>query len=236
MSDSLIQMRTGFDVNYVDHFGSDEMICRAARVSTLGAASLDTVHSQGLIRFLMRNRHGSPFEHGGVTMRITAPIFVWREFMRHRIGFSYNEQSGRYMELEPVFYVPPVERPLVQEGKAGEYIFVEGTQAQGDQVYRDLTSAYEQAWISYQHMLSIGIAKEVARMCLPVATYSTAYVTCNPRSIMSFLSLRTKSESSLYKSYPQWEIEQVANQIEALFGDLWPMTHNAFEAFGRMAP
>ena len=100
-----IHVRNDFDVELVDSMGSDELICRAARVSTLGAASIDTSESAGLIGFLMGNRHGSPFEHNAMMLRVTAPIFVWREFMRHRIGFSYNEESGRYKVLDGVFYV-----------------------------------------------------------------------------------------------------------------------------------
>ncbi len=118
-------VRCDFDVELVDFSGSDELICKAARVSTLGAASIDSSESKGLIKFLMSNRHGSPFEHSLMMFRISAPIFVWREFMRHRIGFSYNEQSGRYMQLDPVFYIPNGMRPLIQVGKAGAYSFIE---------------------------------------------------------------------------------------------------------------
>ena len=231
-----IQLRSYFDVGVVQSVGSDEMICRAARVSTLGAASLETEESSGLINFLMKNRHGSPFEHGLMTFRISAPIFVWREFMRHRIGFSYNEQSGRYMEMEPVFYVPAGNRPLVQTGKAGAYEFVPGSTVDWEITIDTLAGAYDQCWYNYQHMLKHGIAKEVARMCLPVAIYSTAYVTCNPRSLMSFLSLRTKDPESKFPSYPQWEIEQVAKGMETWFTHLYPLTHRAFQNNGRVSP
>lgn len=231
-----IKLRHDFDVDLVEQAGSDELICRAARVSTLGAASIDTEESAGLIRFLLSNRHGSPFEHSMLTFRVTAPIFVWREFMRHRIGFSYNEQSGRYMELDGVFYIPPPERALVQVGKPGHYSFVEGTGDQYSIMFTELSSAYEVAWSTYQYLLKSDVAKEVARLCLPVATYSTAYVTCNPRSLMSFLSLRTKDENSKFPSYPQWEIEQVARQMESFFAKVFPLTHAAFESAGRVSP
>jgi flavin-dependent thymidylate synthase len=228
--------------------GGDDMICKAARVSTLGAESLETQESAGLINFLMKNRHGSPFEHGSMTFRISAPIFVWREFMRHRIGFSYNEESGRYKVLDPVFYVPARKfwnsdrnewipgRHLIQVGKPGHYEFEQGTDGQEVAVYNSLVESYSQAWRSYQHMLNMNIAKEVARMCLPVAIYSTAYVTCNPRSLMSFLSLRTKNDLSMFPSYPQWEIEEVARNMEELFADKFPITHGAFMTNGRVSP
>src|ERR1700741_1099473 len=125
-----IILRSDFDVDLVEFAGSDELICKAARVSTLGAASIDSAESAGLINFLMKNRHGTPFEHSMMMFRISGPIAMWREYMRHRIGFSYNEQSGRYMELDPVFYIPPKHRNLVQTGKPGHYIFVPGTDQQ----------------------------------------------------------------------------------------------------------
>ena len=231
-----ITLRSDFDVDLVLNAGSDEFICKAARVSTLGAASIDSSESAGLIRFLMSNRHGSPFEHGLMTFRISAPIFVWREFMRHRIGFSYNEQSGRYMELDPVFYMPAKNRKLVQKGKPGAYEFVPGNDAQYALTGNALTQSYNEAWSAYQHMLEYGIAKEVARDCLPVAIYSTAYVTCNPRSIMSFLSLRTKREVSKFPSYPLREIEMVAEKMELFFSDLFPLTYTAFNDAGRVSP
>ncbi|QJD49645.1 thymidylate synthase [Gordonia phage Secretariat] len=228
--------QSDFSVELVDSMGSDQSVCQAARVSTVGADSYGTEESQGLINFLMKNRHGSPFEHGTLTFRITAPIFVWREFMRHRIGFSYNEQSGRYMELDAVSYLPTRDRPLIQVGKAGHYTFVAGTDEDFEFVIEQLCTAYDAAWSAYHAMLDRGIAKEVARFPLPVAAYSTAYVTCNPRSLMSFLSLRTHREDSKFPSYPQWEIAQVAEQMEAIFGKLFPMTLDSFTANGRVSP
>ena len=231
-----IIFRDTFDVELVDSMGSDEFICKAARVSTLGADSIDSEESAGLIRFLMSNRHGTPFEHATMTFRISAPIFVWREFMRHRIGFSYNEQSGRYMELSPEFYLPNKQRLLTQQGKPGHYEFVAGSVYQYEVCTHELTYSYNRAWNAYKIQLTAGVAKEVARMCLPVATYSTAYVTCNPRSLMSFLSLRTKSDISKFPSYPLLEINEVANQMEEIFRDLFPVTYNAFNDSGRVAP
>lgn len=233
---SKIEFSSSMKVEMVEAAGSDEKICKAARVSTLGAASIDSEESEGLLKFLLVNRHGSPFEHGMMTFRISAPIFVWREFMRHRIGFSYNEESGRYKKLEPKFYIPSLGRPMIQVGKAGAYSFVQGTEQQYDESLSDMGAAYVEAWHSYSQMLERGIARELARVVLPVATYSTAYVTCNPRSLMSFLSLRTSHPDSKFPSYPQWEIEQVARQMEALFAKQFPITHKIFDASGRVSP
>jgi thymidylate synthase (FAD) len=160
---------------------------------------------------------------------------VFREFMRHRIA-SYNEESGRYRELNPVFYVPGPERNLVQVGKAGAYDFVPGTAEQTDlavsEAKRIATAAYE----SYQGMLAAGIAREVARIVLPLSIYSSMYVTMNARSLMNFLSLRTKREGSHFPSFPQREIELAAEQMEAVFAELMPLTFAAFNENGRVAP
>lgn len=231
-----IELSSSFPVELVEMAGSDQRICQAARVSTVGAQSAGTEESEGLIKFLLLNRHGSPFEHGMMTFRISAPIFVWREFMRHRIGFSYNEQSGRYMELEPKFYIPKADRPLVQIGKPGAYDFKQGSTQQYSETVSEMGYAYSEAWAAYKNMLWNGVAKEVARSVLPVATYSTAYVTCNPRSLLSFLSLRTKDETSKFPSYPQWEIEQVARGMEEIFIEEFPMTYQAFQMAGRVSP
>lgn len=231
-----IEFTSSMSVELVELAGSDQGICRAARVSTLGADSYNTDESAGLIKFLLTNRHGSPFEHGMFTFRISAPIFVWREFMRHRIGFSYNEESGRYKKLEPKFYVPGISRPLVQVGKAGAYSFVAGTDRQYEETLSDLGVAYCTSWQSYSNMLENGVAKEIARACLPVAVYSTAYVTCNPRSLMSFLSLRTREDDSKFPSYPQYEIEMVARGMEEVLADEFPLTYAAFNKAGRVSP
>lgn len=231
-----ITLRSDFDVDLIQSCGDDEMICRAARVSTKGMASIDSEESKGLLNFLMKNRHGTPFEHASMTFRINAPIVVWREFMRHRIGISYNEQSGRYMELSPVFYIPDRNRNLVQVGKPGAYDFEGGSEVQYRECIEYLTTAYQAAWNSYQGQLEFEIAKEVARLCLPVSVYSAAYVTMNPRSIMAFLSLRTKSEVATFPSFPMWEINQVAKQIEYLFYRQFPITGGVFNLNGRVCP
>ena len=177
----------------------------------------------------------SPFEHNSMTFYVQAPIFVFREFMRHRIA-SYNEESGRYRELRPVFYVPARERKLVQEGKPGAYVFVEGTEEQFLVVDEATREACTQAYAAYQRMLDAGVAREVARGVLPVATYSSMYVTLNARSLMNFLSLRTKRDDSTFPSYPQREIEMVAEQMEATWAELMPLTYEAFNANGRVSP
>ncbi len=235
-----ITFRSDMTVELVKANASDADVLFAARVSTKGEQSLEDVdgdasRSQGLIRYLMRDRHGSPFEHNSMTFFVSAPIFVFREFMRHRVA-SYNEESGRYRELRPVFYVPGPERKLKQEGKPGAYTFVDGTPEQHEVVVRATQESCRQAYAAYQEMLEAGVAREVARIVLPVTTYSSMYVTMNSRALMNFLSLRTKNEAAKVPSFPQREIEMVAEEMEKYWAGLMPLTHGAFCDQGRVAP
>lgn len=238
-----IQFRSDVTVELVRSSAHDSDVLFAARVSTQGEqtleaaqdAELDTSRSKGLINYLMRDRHGSPFEHNSMTFYVQAPIFVFREFMRHRIA-SYNEESGRYRELNPVFYVPGPERNLVQVGKAGAYDFHPGTPEQTDLAVTEAKAQATSAYEAYQRMLDAGIAREVARIVLPLSIYSSMYVTMNARSLMNFLSLRTKREGTHFPSFPQREIEMAAEQMETFFADLMPLTYAAFNENGRVAP
>jgi len=235
-----IEFRSDVTVELVKHAASDADVLWAARVSTKGEQSLEELEkdpgkSAGLINFLMRDRHGTPFEHSSMTFYVQAPIFVFREFMRHRT-FSYNEESGRYRQLRPMFYVPAPERNLVQQGKPGAYEFVPGTDDQHKMAAESIRSSCEQAYASYQSMLDAGVAREVARMVLPVGTYSSMYATCNARALMNFLSLRTKRPDSTFPSFPQREIEMVAEQMEDQWAAIMPLTHAAFEKNGRVCP
>ncbi|WP_240139434.1 FAD-dependent thymidylate synthase [Streptomyces sp. MUM 178J] len=235
------EFRSDVTVDLVRSSAQDSDVLWAARVSTLGEQSLeelskDPERSKGLINFLMRDRHGSPFEHNSMTFFISAPIFVFREFMRHRVGWSYNEESGRYRELRPVFYVPGPDRKLVQEGRPGKYVFVEGTDKQHQVVTEGMESSYRRAYEEYQTMLAAGVAREVARSVLPVGLYSSMYATCNARSLMHFLGLRTQHEMAKVPSFPQREIEMVGEKMEEHWARLMPLTHAAFNANGRIAP
>jgi thymidylate synthase (FAD) len=236
-----LRFRSDMSVELIKHSAADSDVIWAARVSTAGeesAAELqkDPERSRGLINFLMRDRHGTPFEHSSMTFLITAPIFVFREFHRHRAGWSYNEESGRYRELAPVFYVPGPGRKLVQQGRPGKYEFTSGNAAQHRLASDAMRTAYQHSYALYEDMLGNGIAREVARAVLPVGLYSSMYATCNARSLMHFLSLRTTHEQASVPSFPQREIEMVAEQMEALWAKLMPLTHQAFNDHGRRAP
>ncbi len=238
-----IRFRSDMTVELVRSSAHDSDVLFAARVSTQGEQTLEnaaagtsaTDRDRGLINYLMRDRHGSPFEHNSLTFYVQAPIFVFREFMRHRIA-SYNEESGRYRELGPVFYVPGAERKLIQVGKPGAYVFEDGTAEMTELVEEQTKAVSIHAYESYQRMLEAGVAREVARIVLPLNLYSSMYVTMNSRALMNFLSLRTKREDTHFPSFPQREIEMVAEQMETLWAAEMPLTYDAFNGNGRVAP
>ena len=241
---SEIEFRSDVTVELIRHSASDADVLFAARVSTQGEQTLEGAmqstgevekRDRGLINYLMRDRHGSPFEHNSMTFYVQAPIFVFREFMRHRIA-SYNEESGRYRELRPVFYVPGPERKLIQVGKPGAYEFEDGTAEQTALVEQETMAVTRAAYEAYQRMLEAGVAREVARIVLPLNIYSSMYVTMNARSLMNFLSLRTKREGTHFPSFPQREIEMVAEKMEAFWAELMPYSYATFNENGRVAP
>lgn len=239
---SVVRTDSDVDVRMIigETTATDMAVVNAARVSTLGEttvnAELSPERVKGLINFLMRDRHGTPFEHTPMTFFVKAPIFVAREFMRHRVGWSYNEESGRYKELQPDFYVPGPDRLLQQVGKAGRYQFEPGTERQRMLVANSLPQVYEYAYHAYQEMLDDGVAREVARMVLPVGMFTSFYATCNARSLMHFLGLRTIHEEAKIPSFPQREIAMVAEKMEELWAGVMPLTHAAFTANGRISP
>jgi thymidylate synthase (FAD) len=135
-----------------------------------------------------------------------------------------------------VFYVPGLSRNLVQIGKVGAYEFVPGPEGLTIKAQQAMMTTAEEAYGKYLMMIDNGIAREVARMVLPVNIYSSMYVTMNARSLMNFLSLRTKDETSAYPSFPQREIEMVAEKMEEFFAEKMPLTYESFKKNGRVAP
>jgi thymidylate synthase (FAD) len=206
---------------------SDLAVVNGARVSFNSEAQEMTERDEGLIRFLLRERHGTPFEHGYFRFLVKAPIFVVREHHRHRAGHSYNEWSGRYSKLEAEFYVPDFVR--TQVGKPGAYTFEPVDGALREATRREIEETAARAFESYERMLEQGVAKEVARTVLPLATYTKYYWSCNPRSLMHFCGLRNHDAA-------QYEIRQYAAAAEEFLAELMPVTHAAFVANGRVPP
>ena len=223
-------------VELIQHTGSDRMIASAARVSTgadLMAHGYEDDH--GLIKYLMKNRHGSPFEHGSITLRVEAPIFVFREWQRHRTE-SFNEVSGRYKKLDPKFYIYPEDRPLVQTGSGAHPKLGQAGGLLHTLVNGEIVASAKKSWRAYEAMLEAGAATEVARAVLPVNTYSSMYVTLNPRALMHFLSLRVDHVDNTFSTKPQWEIQKAAEQVEDIFKSLFPQTWIHWHMNGRIAP
>ena len=205
----------------------DLSVVRAARVSFAKEAEEFGDDEAGLVRFLMTNKHGTPFEHNALRLHVKCPIFVMREWIRHRIG-SFNEQSARYSVLDADFYIPDFIRHQV--GKPGAYTFepVED-EALRAEVQNEIEFACHASYNSYAAMLEWGIAKEVARVVLPVNIYTSFYWTVNARSLMNFLSLRTSPHA-------MFEIREYALRVEDIWAELMPVTHAAFIANGKVAP
>jgi len=208
-------------------FASDLAVANGARVSFNQASDELTDRDAGLIRFLMRDHHGSPFEHGYFRFIVKAPIFVVREHHRHRAGHSYNEWSGRYSKMQAEFYIPDNVR--TQKGKPGAYTFEPVLPEVRAAARGEIETQAAQAFAAYERMLELGVAKEVARTVLPLNMYTTYYWSCNPRSLMHFCGLRNSE-------FAQFEIREFAKAAESFLQRLMPVSHEAFVANNRVAP
>lgn len=218
-----IKFRNDIQVTLIQSMGDDEMVARAARVST-GKDQMRQDKITGLINYLVREGHTSTLEHCVMTLRFEVPIFVAREFMRHRT-MSYNEISGRYSELEPEFYVPGEDRPLSNEGSGAHPNLVQGMHH--DRLLGSSTAmhkrAYGAAWEAYQDQLTIGVANEVARNVLPVGIYTKFYATANLNNWLKFVNLRAGHTGA-----PQYEIAEAAQKVEQVIKTLYPITYEAW--------
>ena len=206
----------------------DLSVVNGARVSFARRKEEMDASDEGLIRFLMRDRHGSPFEHNAFRFHVRCPIFVAREWFRHRIG-SFNEFSLRYAKATDDFYVPAAEDVRTQVGKPGAYTFEPVDEQLAETTREELRAVYEQAYDTYTRLVEQGVARELARSVLPVGAYTQFYWTVNARALMNFVSLRNSE-------FAQLEIRRYAEAVEAFFAGLMPVTHAAFVENGRMAP
>jgi thymidylate synthase (FAD) len=206
----------------------DLSVVNGARVSFARRKETMEEADAGLIRFLMRERHASPFEHSVFRFHVRCPLFVAREWFRHRWG-SFNEFSMRYARATDEFYVPEREDVRTQVGKPGSYSF-EPVDAELAETARDeLRAVYETAYAAYERLVEQGVARELARAVLPVGAYTEFYWTVNARALMNFISLRAAETA-------QREIRRYAEACERFFAELMPVTHAAFVEGGRVAP
>src|SRR5437879_10680215 len=149
---------------------TDLSVVNAARVSFARRKDEMDDADAGLIRFLMRERHGTPFEHNSFRFHVRCPIFVAREWFRHRVG-SFNEFSMRYAKATDDFYVPAAEDVRTQVGKPGAYSFEPVEPELAEQTREELQAVYEHAYTTYENLIEQGVAREVARCVLPVGAY-----------------------------------------------------------------
>lgn len=216
-----IELSDELKVELIDFMGKDLTVVNAARVSLNQHSDEWTERETGLVNFLMKNQHASPFEHCQASFRITAPIFVAREWHRHRTQ-SYNEVSGRYSKMEPRFYSLGSNRPIFQVGKPGAYHF---ETSENIEDYFDIQSSdrfiAQTCWNEYERRLEKGYAREVARMILPLNMYTSWYATGNLRNWVGFLVLRTDAQA-------MYEIRQLAFQTEEILTGLFPATMEAW--------
>lgn len=218
-------------LEYVEHWGSDERIIEAARMSTQkgflgwGPKEDGTPGDEKLLRYLWEHKHTTPFEMAGMTIEVQAPIMVFREWHRHRTQ-SYNEMSARYMPLPDVNYIPSIERLMIgSDGKnrqAGTVVGANVLTVETAEAFRGaLKDDYDNAEDNYRIALKIGVPKELARLILPVGRYSRMRASANLRNWLAFLTLRMDTSA-------QWEIRQYANEVGKLITTYFPRTWELF--------
>jgi thymidylate synthase (FAD) len=225
--DAIAVLDHGF-VRLDDAMASDLSVVNSARVSFGRRKEEMDESDEGLVRFLMRDRHGTPFEHNAFRFHIRAPIFVVREWMRHRVG-SFNEFSMRYAKATSDFYVPEADDVRSQVGKPGAYSFEPVEPELAEQTREELQAVYVQAFETYERLVEAGVARELARSVMPVGAYTEFYWTVNARALMNFVSLRAAETA-------QREIRRYAEAVEVFLAVKMPVTHAAFVAAGRVAP
>ena len=211
-----------------DAMASDLSVVNGARVSFARHKSEMDESDAGLIRFLMRDRHGTPFEHNAFRFHVRAPLFVAREWFRHRVG-SFNEFSMRYAKASDEFYVPEPDDVRSQVGKPGAYSFEPVEPELAESTREELRDVYDAAYATYTRLVEQGVARELARLVMPMGAYTEFYWTVNARSLMNFISLRAAETA-------QREIRRYADACERFFADKMPVTYSAFVDNGRVAP
>lgn len=203
-------------VKLVDFLGGDSRAVESARVS-FGSVSKGEAADRKLIEYLLEHGHFSPFEHSVFQFHIKCPIFVARQWMRHRIA-SYNEISARYTEVHDEFYFPSEFRAQDRSNRQGSLRSANLDQTRMLAIY---DKAIKSAYASYKELLDAGAAREMARLVLPVAQYTQFYWSINARSLLNFINLRADSHA-------QWEIRRYAEAIQGMFKEKMPWTWDAW--------
>lgn len=205
-------------IRLVEFMGGDQGVVDSARVS-YGSKSKGAEQDRKLIAYLMKHSHMTPFEHSVFKFHVSCPIFVMRQWIRHRMA-SYNEISARYTEMKDEFYIPSAWRAQDFKNKQGS---IKSADIDNAAVTARFNAQVEASLKCYRELLAAGVAREMARMILPVNLYTQFYWTINARSLMNFITLRADVHA-------QWEIQQYAQVLARLFAQKMPWTWEAFLA------
>jgi thymidylate synthase (FAD) len=216
-------------VQLIQSVGDDTTIINAARVSF--GKRIDSIEDKDrkLLKYLLEHEHGTPFEHNSLTFLIKCPLFVARQWMRHRIA-SFNEISARYVEAKEEFYIPEKFRKQSTNNRQvsiDEYVdeankLIEDDQGTLGTVRQGYEASLNQSFDIYEQLLKAGVCREQARAVLPLATYTEYYFTCNLRSLLHFIKLRDHANA-------QWEIQQYAKAIKEIAKEIFPETFKLIE-------
>ncbi len=213
-------------VRVIDYMGDDAAICQAARVS-YGKGTKSVQNDEGLIRYLMRHWHSTPFEMCEIKLHVKLPVFVARQWIRHRTA-NVNEYSARYSILDREFYIPAKDALATQSvlNNQGRGSGLSGEEA--DRVLRYLRDDAARCYDHYEEMISVegkqGLARELARMNLPANIYTQWYWKVDLHNLLHFLRLRADSHA-------QYEIRVYADEICKLVADWVPLAFSAFEDY-----
>ncbi len=206
-------------VKLIDHMGSDLSVVNAARVSFGKRKEAFDEGDAKLIKYLAKHEHTSPFRHTAMTFHVKAPIFVFRQWMKHRIASEFNEISGRYVEFaEDEFFVPALFRRQAKVNKQGSEGEIDaGAREAARGAYQASCRA---AVAHYKELIALGVCREQARCVLPLALYSEVYWTVSLQAVAHFIRLRSDSHA-------QWEIQQYAAAVRELVEPLYPVSLRA---------
>lgn len=212
-------------INYVEHMGNDNAIAESARMS-YGRGTKKVSNDAGLIRYLLLNQHTSPFEMAEIKVHMRLPIFVMRQWVRHRTA-NLNEYSGRYSEMPRLFYIPEVEQirgqHAVNKQGSGEMLSFE----QVKMIQSTMRAVSNEAFDKYELMLGTGLSRETARIILPLNTYTEVVWKIDLNNLIHFLSLRDDDHA-------QWEIRVYAQELAKLFKSFYPETYAVYEEMRQM--
>ena len=224
-----IEVIPGGWVRFLGSMGTDLDIVNDARQSYDVEHKELTESDEGLLNYLVRYKHGTPFEGAEFKFQIKAPLPVAREWMRHRWA-SYNEVSGRYVKQTLGFYHPDQQAIRTQVGKPGHYTYKEIKDKEvQEKVAQLFDNSYNRSYEEYEELIELGVAKELARNVLSQGMFTKFMYKTNARGLMNFMSLRNHKEA-------MYEIRLYAKAIETIFQQRLPLTHYAFTMNGRIAP